>query len=388
MRYTYRLRVSALAQTALLVEWDRCRWVWNQCVAASRRAHAAGEICGAAALDKRLTGWRAEHEWLQAGASVPHQQVIRDFAKSRAKALKDIKNRVPIHRRAGLPKFKKKHVAAPTLNYNRNGFKLKDGRLFLSKGVVARPVWSRPLPGHPSSVRVYRDSLGHWYASFVVAAQTEQLPATSKAVGVDWGVRQIATTTSDDHDLPHPQHGKIAAANLARYQRMMARRRTPKGQPRSRRYRNAARLAAKAHKKAKRQRQHTARVWAKKVVIDFDRIAVEDFQPKFLAKSTMARKAADAAIKTTKTELMNMAAKHGRHVVLIDPKHSTTDCGTCGTRTKDRLPLSQRTYTCAFCGHTGDRDKNAAQVILNRAGLNPAGADGIRPGAAKPRRAA
>ncbi|MGO9552578.1 RNA-guided endonuclease InsQ/TnpB family protein, partial [Mycobacterium sp.] len=191
-------------------------------------------------LDKRLTGWRAEHEWLQAGASVPHQQVIRDFAKSRAKALKDIKNRVPIHRRAGLPKFKKKHVAAPTLNYNRNGFKLKDGRLFLSKGVVARPVWSRPLPGHPSSVRVYRDSLGHWYASFVVAAQTEQLPATSKAVGVDWGVRQIATTTSDDHDLPHPQHGKIAAANLARYQRMMARRRTPKGQPRSRRYRNAA----------------------------------------------------------------------------------------------------------------------------------------------------
>lgn len=41
-RYTYRLRVSAVAQAALLAEWDRCRWVWNQCVEASGRAHAAG----------------------------------------------------------------------------------------------------------------------------------------------------------------------------------------------------------------------------------------------------------------------------------------------------------------------------------------------------------
>lgn len=292
---------------------------------------------------------------------MPHQQVIRDFAKSRAKALKDIKNQVPMRRRARFPKFKKKDVAGPTLSYSRNGFRLKDGCLSLPKGVVARPVWSRPLPGQPSSVRVYRDTLGHWYASFVVPARTEQLPATSKAVGVDWGVRQIATTTSDDHDLPHPQHGKTAAAKLARYQRMMARRRTPKGRPASRGYRAAA---------------------------DFGSIAVEDFHPKFLAKSTMARKAADAAIKTTKTELMNMAAKHGRQIVLVDPKHTTRDCGECGTRTKNRLLLSQRTYTCQSCRHTADRDKNAAQVILNRAGLNPAGADGVRHVGAKPRRAA
>lgn len=156
----------------------------------------------------------------------------------------------------------------------------------------------------------------------------------------------------------------------------------------SRGYRAAARLAAKAHKKAARQRQHTARVWAKKLVTDFDGIAVEDLHPKFLAKSTMARKAADAAIETTKTALMNMATKHGRQIVLVDPKHTTTDCGACGTRAKNRLPLSQRTYTCESCGHSADRDKNAAQVILNRAGFNPAGADGIRPGGTKPRRAA
>ncbi len=50
--------------------------------------------------------------WLRGGASVPRQQVIRDFATSRAKARKDI----------------------------------KDGRLHLAGGIVLTVVWSRDLP--------------------------------------------------------------------------------------------------------------------------------------------------------------------------------------------------------------------------------------------------
>ncbi|MEN3582881.1 RNA-guided endonuclease TnpB family protein, partial [Streptomyces sp. ZYX-F-203] len=38
-RYTYRLRVSSTARTGLLAEWARCRWVWNECVAMSRKVH-------------------------------------------------------------------------------------------------------------------------------------------------------------------------------------------------------------------------------------------------------------------------------------------------------------------------------------------------------------
>src|SRR5690606_35301362 len=114
--------------------------------------------------------------------------------------------------------------------------------------------------------------------------------------------KEVATTTSDDHDLPHPQHGRTAAARLARYQKMMARRRPPKGQAASKGYRKAARRAAKLHKKVARQRTDTARKWAKAVVRDHDVIAVEDFRPRFLVKSTMARKAADAAIAAAKAE--------------------------------------------------------------------------------------
>ncbi|MEU2658595.1 transposase [Streptomyces sp. NPDC007325] len=387
-RYTFRLRVSVTARALLLGEWGRCRWIWNECVVRSKKAQAAGEKCGPARLDRMLTEARSITPWLAQGSSVPQQQIIRDFGRARSKALKDIKDRVPVRRRAGLPTYKKKREADPTLNYTRNGFRLKDGRLHLAGGVVLSVVWSRVLPADPTSVRVYRDAVGHWYASFVVPVGVQSLPETGAAVGVDWGVKEIATTTSDAHDLPHPEFGRKAKERLSRYDRMMARRKPKRGTAASKGYRQAKRLRAKAHQKVARQRVDTGRKWAKKVVRDHDAIAVEDFRPRFLARTTMARKAADATIGATKNALIEMGRKHGRDVRLVNPAHTTMDCARCGARAKHALPLSERTYTCNACGATSPRDKNSARVMLVRAGLDPAGVEGVRLSGARLRKAA
>ncbi|MEU2338712.1 transposase [Streptomyces sp. NPDC013172] len=377
VRYTYRLRVSSCARKALLAEWGRCRWIWNEGVARSKRAHQAAETCGPAQLDRMLTAARAVTPWLAAGCSVPQQQVIRDFGKSRAKAQKDIRGRLPQRQRTGMPKHKKKRDASPSLNYTKRGFRLKGGRLHLAGGIVLTVVWSRRLPAAPSSVRVYRDRAGH--CSFVITAKVQPLPATGHALGVDWGVKETATTTSDAHDLPHPQHGRKAQTRMTRYDRMMARRKPRKGQTVSKGYLEAKKWRAKAYAKIARQQQDSARKWAKRVVTDHDAIAVEDFRPKFLARTTMARKAADAAIGATKKALVEMARKHGRDIRLVHPAHTTMDCGRCGARTKHALPLSERTYTCTACGVVSPRDKNSARVMLVRAGLAPAGTEDTRP---------
>ncbi|WP_245173556.1 transposase, partial [Streptomyces aureus] len=173
-RYTYRLRVSSTARAGLMAEWARCRWVWNECVAMSRKVHGLNRgtvektTCGPAQLDKLLTEARAAMAWLREGASVP-------------------------------------------------------------------------------------------YASFVVETAIEPLPETGRVIGIDWGVKETATTTSDSHDLPHPQHGKTAAAKPARYQKQMARRKPARGKAASKGYRTASRAAAKVHKKVARQRQDTGR---------------------------------------------------------------------------------------------------------------------------------
>lgn len=380
-RYTYRLRVSSTALAALNAEWSRCRWVWNECVARARKAHREEDPdgCGPARLDRMLTEARLVTPWLAEGSSVTQQQTVRDFSKARVKALKDIKDRLPQRQRAGMPRPRKKRDASPTLNYTRRRFRLEGGRLRLAGGITLSVVWSRELPAEPSSVRIYRDSIGHWYASFVVSVQVEPLPATGRVIGVDWGVKETATTTSDAHDLPHAQHGKNAAQKLAHYQRMMARRRPARGQAASNGHREAQRQAAKVRKKVARQRKDASRKWAKSVVRDHDAIAIEDFRPKFLAKTTMARKAADAAIGATKHTLIAMARKHGRIVHLIDPKYTTMDCAHCGARAKHCMPLPERTYTCTTCGTVSPRDKNSARVMLVRAGLDPAGVEGVRP---------
>ncbi len=390
VRFNYRLRVSPAQEQALLSEWDGVRFVWNRCVEASKKAQFASSpehkvTCGPAALDKMLTTWRRDLDWLRAGSSVPQQQVIRDFGRARAKALKDVKDRLPVCQRRGMPRFKSRHRSAPSLNYSRRGFSLRKDpanarlRLHLAGGIVVRPVWSRPLPSPPSSVRVYRDAVGDWFCSFVVMAAQEPLPAVDRVIGIDWGVSVIATTTDDDHDLPHPQRRRSAEQKLARYQQMMARRRPPKGKPASGGYREAKRQVAKVHRQVARQRGDDACKWAKGVVADFDQIAAEDFRPKFLARSTMAKKAADAAIGACKAALVHMADKHGRDLRLVDPAYTTMDCSECGARAKHRLDLSERTYACDACGAVLPRDKNSAAVMVVRAGFVPAGAEGARP---------
>ena len=366
MRYSYRLRPSATAERALLEEWHRCRFLWNEAVHQFR----AGLKPTFAKLSKLLTEARKRAAWLREGSQDAQQQTLRTYAQALDHSF-TVKGR-------GRPRVKKRKSSLPSMSYSRNGFAIKDGRLRLPKGVMIPVVWSRELPSDPTSVRVYRDSLGHWYASFVVRREVEALPGADGKIGIDWGIKTTATTTDPAYDLPHVGARKAAAADLAKAQRKMARRRKPKGHPQTKGYQRAAIEAAKVAKKAQRRNTHTGRVWARRVVADHQVIAIEDFRPKFLAKSTMARKAADAAIGTIKRTLIEYAERAGRKVVLVQPAYTTMTCHACGTRAKERMLLDDRVFVCTACGVIEDRDRNAARVILAVAARGHTSVESVR----------
>lgn len=367
VRYTYRLRPGRTAEAALLAEWGRCRWLWNEAVhqQKTRRRPTFGK------LSKMLTEARGRSAWLREGSQVAQQQTLRTYAAALDHSF-TVKGR-------GRPKVKRLKNTLPSLAYTTRGFRITDGRLHLPGKVTIPVVWSRELPSEPSSVRVYRDSLGHWYASFVVRRDVNDAPdADLSGIGVDWGVKTTAATTDPAFDLPHMGHRKRCAAELAKAQRAMARRRRPRGRPASKGYHVAKRQAARIAKKAARQNTHDARVWAKRVADHHALIAVEDFKPRFLATTRMARKAADAAIGVCKKELIYRGVRAGRKVVLVPPAYTTMTCAECGTRAKERLGLGLRVFDCAACGHTADRDVNAARSILATAERHRASADDIR----------
>ncbi|MGW0436895.1 RNA-guided endonuclease InsQ/TnpB family protein [Micromonospora sp. NPDC003197] len=212
VRCTYRLRPGRMAQAALLDEWGRCRWLWNEAV----HQQKTGRKPTLGKLSKLLTETRAGSAWLRAGSQVAQQQTLRTYAAALDHSFK-IKGR-------GRPKKKRKKDALPSLEYTTRGFSVKDGRLRLPNKVTVPVVWSRELPSEPTSVRVYRDSLGHWYASFVVRrARTEAPEAGLPGIGVDWGVKTTATTTDPVFDLPHLGHRRRCAAELAKAPRRMVR---------------------------------------------------------------------------------------------------------------------------------------------------------------------
>ena len=339
--------------------------MWNEAVHQSK----AGRKPTFGTLSKLLTEARRAHAWLREGSQVAQQQTVRDYARSLEHSFK-VTGR-------GRPKFKAWKKSLPSLEYATNGFTVRDGRLVLAKGVTVPVGWSGDLPCDPTSVRIFQDTLGHWYASFVARRDAKRAAAAHGGIGVDWGVTATATTTNPVFDLPHSQHRKRSAAALAKAQRRMARQHRA-NRAQSNGYARARREAAALHKKGARQVQYDARIWAKRIVEAHQLIAVEDFTPRFLAKSTMARKAADGAIGAAKRELISRGLRAGREVVFVQPAYTTMTCSRCFARAKGHLDLGQRTFTCSTCGFTAGRDVNAARVILAVAERGHTSVDDVR----------
>ncbi|MBK5249661.1 MAG: transposase [Actinomycetales bacterium] len=365
VRYTYRLRPGVQAETALLAEWNRCRFLWNEAVH-QQKTGLRPTLCS---LSKLLTDARTRFAWLREGSQVAQQQMLRAYSQSLTHSF-EVKGR-------GRPKFKVRKKAFPSLDYTTRGFSIRDGRLRLPDGVSIPVVWSRDLPSEPTSVRVYQDNLGHWYASFVVRREIEPVPEAEGSIGIDWGVTTTATTTDPAYDLPYLGHRRRCAAELAKAQRKMSRRHK-KGSAASNGYKRAKRNSAKLHQKAANQNKHDGRIWAKSVVDNHQVIAIEDFKPKFLAKTTMARKSADAAIGAAKRELIERGTRAGRTVVMVPPAYTTMTCSNCASRNKTRLGLGMRTFRCEACGFEAGRDWNAARTILATAERIRAGIDDVR----------
>ena len=365
-RYTYKLRPGKTAQHSLNQQYATCRWIWNQCVEAFNKRENTNQT----SLMKQVTAWRKEHTWLSDQPVVPQQQVIRDFTYARKAFFDKVRK---------APRFKSKRVHKPSLNYTTQGFSItKAGRLKLAGNIVIPVVWSRDLPEDSSSVRVFRDSCGDWWASFVVEVNKDPKPRDNDGrIGIDWGVKNPATASRPGFDLGYTPRVKENAKALAKYQRRMAR---LKAKQDWENYRKAKKKKAKLERRVKRQRLEQSRKWSQHVARHNKTVAVEDFKSAFLfKKKNMAKKSADIGIGIAKRELISACHVFGNDVFVIDPHYTTMDCSNCGTRAKAKLDLGTRVFHCNFCNTTIDRDVNAARNMLLRAGFNPSVDDNVNP---------
>jgi len=389
LRYSYRL-YPAPGQCQVMARAFGCaRVVFNDGLRARQQAHAAGEpYLTDAGLSARLTAAKAapERAWLGEVSAVILQQSLADlnaayrrFFESQ-KAVREWKaggRKGPKPREAGPPRFKSRKDTRQGIRFTANArFRvLPNGSLRLPKIGDVPVRWSRPLPSGPSSVTVILDAAGRYFASFVVEAGEDPLPASGSEVGIDLGLTHFAVL-SDGRKVSNPRFLRRAERKLRKAQQALSRK------ARGSRNRAKARVkVARVHARAADTRRDWLHKESARVIRDSQAVYVEDLCVAGLGRTRLAKSVHDAGWSAFTAMLEYKARKHGRTFARIGRFEPTSQvCSACGIKDGPK-PLNVREWTCAACGTVHDRDVNAARNIAalgHREALNACG-DSVRP---------
>ncbi len=277
----------------------------------------------------------------------------------------------------GFPRFKKEQTHG-SVEYKTSGWKLSDDRssITFSDGFKAGKfkLWgTRDLHFYQlkqfKRVRIVRRADGY-YAQFCINTErTEKREPTGKTIGVDVGLNHFYTD-SNGESVANPRHLRKSEKSLKRLQRRFSK--TKKGSNNRNKFRNKL---ARKHLKVSRQRKDFAVKTARCVVRLNDLVAYEDLQVKNMVKNhRLAFAISDASWSLFRQWVEYFGKVFGVVTVAVPPYFTSQNCSNCGEIVKKSL--STRTHVCPHCGHTQDRDHNAARNILKK-GLSTAGHVGI-----------
>lgn len=219
-------------------------------------------------------------------------------------------------------------------------FNKKDYRVFMS-----RPL---PIGKIRDGSSFSQDARGRWYLNLIVDIQDSPKRMVRRLVGIDLGLKDLAAL-STGQKVEAPQNYRRLEPRLAVAQR-------------SGKKRAVAAIRAKAAN-CRRDFLHKA---STQIVRDFDSIAVGNVSPSKLAKTKMAKSVLDAGWSSFRSMLMYKSIMNGVSYAEVNENHSTQVCSKCGCLggPGGLEDLEIRTWTCAECGETHDRDVNAARNIL------------------------
>jgi putative transposase len=176
---------------------------------------------------------------------------------------------------------------------------------------------------------------------------------------VDLGVKELATL-STGVVFPNPKYYKKHLAKLKRLSKVLAR----KAKGSSNRHQAKIRLA-KNHAKIANLRKNSLHQITTYLCKNHATIVVEDLNVSGMLKNhKLAQVIADCGFYEFKRQLEYKAKKFGCEVIVADQWFpSSKTCSNCG-QIQD-MPLKERIYDCGSCGHSMDRDLNAA-INLSR----------------------
>ncbi len=164
-------------------------------------------------------------------------------------------------------------------------------------------------------------------------------------------------TDSQGNTVENPRHLRKSEKSLKRLQRRFSQTKTDS----KNRVKFRNKLARK-HLKVSRQRKDFAVKTARCVVQSHDLVAYEDLQVRNMVRNRhLAKSISDAGWTQFRQWVEYFGKVFGVVTVAVPPHHTSQNCSNCSEVVKKSL--STRTHICPHCGHTQDRDHNAARNI-------------------------
>ena len=271
----------------------------------------------------------------------------------------------------GFPRFRSAGRWSSFGYSDRHGWKLAQRRLDLTRIGRFPLQLHRPLQGEVRSLAIKREGR-KWFA-LITAEMPNADSHAGPTVGLDLGLSRLATLSTGEV-LANRREGKRRSRAIAAARQALAR--AIKGSKRRGRLKD--RLASLKRREANARSTHLHQLSAA-LTRRYSTIFIEDLAIRNMMrsargsvelpgrrvaqKSGLNRSIGDAAWGRFVSFLVYKAERAGGQVIRVNPNNTSNLCSRCQRLTPSTIGDD---FCCAHCGHSMDRDENAALNILAR----------------------
>ena len=363
--YKTELDLNRAQITACLQHAGVARFTYNWGLRRYQEEYAAGRKTPTAiGLHKELNALKkTDFPWMYDVSKCAPQEALRNLEKAFKNFFNNVKKKKQGKHKGklGYPRFKTKkkgigsfrltgliHVHEKHIQLPRLGLlKLKEANYIPTQEV------------HILSATV-SEKAGRWYVSVQVEEEiADPMKAQGKAIGVDLGVKTLATTS----EAVAYENPKALRKNLKKLAQMA--RRHPRKVKGSKNRKKAARKLARMHARIARIRSNalhqatTAIAKTKPCTIVLEDLNVQGM----MQNRKMSRAVGDVGMHEFKRQITYKAEQEGSSLLMVSRWFpSSQTCSCCGWIDKDQ-DLDDRVFVCLDCGYVADRDYNAAKNI-------------------------
>jgi len=353
--YKYQLSPNENQKRLLTKFFGHTRFIYNymldvriKAYQESRKRLSVFDLCKQLTTLKRLS----EYEWLKEVTAESLQQSIRNMDRAFAQFF---------NKKSKFPKFKTKHGKQSCKFIQHVKIDFEKHKIYLSKIGFVNFYCDKIFIGKIGTVTVSKNSAGKYFASITVDDGIE-IPKKRKAkenttIGIDVGIKHFATLSTGEK-IDNPKHHQKQEQRLS-----VLRRRLSKKQVDSNRRVLASLKMAKLYYKIVNQRKDFLHKLSSKIVAENQSIVIEDLNIAGMLKNhSLAKSISSASWSEFYRMLTYKTEWGGKNLIKIGRFEPSSKMCSCGM-INNQLTLSDRSWTCSYCGVSHDRDILAAQNI-------------------------